>query len=73
MEVLYEDLDEKLLHDRAIDALASEMQVDAIAIRSVYERHYMRLREFASVRDYLPVLVARHTRSALRRRRLAGS
>lgn len=70
MEALYEDVTEQMLHDRAIDALAQELHVDAAEIRDIYERHYLRLRTIARVRDYLPVLVARHTRSALRRLRI---
>ncbi len=70
MEVLDEDVTEQMRHDRAIDALAQELQVDAAEIRGIYERHYLRLRSIARVRDYLPVLVARHTRSALRRLRI---
>ena len=58
---------ERKLHDRAIDALADEMRVDAEEIREVYERQYLRLQSTARVRDYLHVLVARHVRHALRR------
>ena len=60
---------EQRLHDRAIDALADEMHLDAVEIREVYERQYLRLQSMARVRDYLHVLVARHVRSALRRSR----
>ncbi|MGE5088076.1 MAG: DUF3562 domain-containing protein [Candidatus Levyibacteriota bacterium] len=58
---------EQMLHDRAIDELAEELHVDAVEIREVYERQYQRLRSTARIRDYLPVLVARQVRSALRR------
>ncbi|HSQ80968.1 MAG TPA: DUF3562 domain-containing protein [Casimicrobiaceae bacterium] len=58
---------EQLLHDRAIDELAEEMQLDAVEIREIYERQYQRLRSTARIRDYLHVLVTRHVRSALRR------
>lgn len=72
MDALYEDVTEQMLHDRAIDALAQEMHLDTAEIRAIYERHYLHLRGIARVRDYLPVLVARHTRSALRRLRPGG-
>ncbi len=71
MEALDEDVTERMLHDRAIDALAQELQVDTAQIRGIYERHYFRLRDIARIRDYLPVLVARHTRNALRRLRVS--
>ncbi|HEV2219075.1 MAG TPA: DUF3562 domain-containing protein [Casimicrobiaceae bacterium] len=70
MDAHYEDVIEQMLHDRAIDTLAQELHVDTAVIRGIYERHLIRLRSIARVRDYLPVLVARHTRIALRRLRI---
>jgi hypothetical protein len=68
MQLIYESQDEQALHDGAIDALADEMRLGAHEIRPVYESCYLRLRRAARIRDYLPVLVARHTREALRQR-----
>ena len=68
MQVIYENSAEQALHDGAIDALADEMKIDVSEVRAVYEREYVRLRRAARVRDFLPVLVARHTRDVLRQR-----
>ena len=68
MAEIYENSVERAVHDEAIAALANEMSLDLNEIRPVYESHYLRLRPTARVRDYLPVLVARHTRDALRQR-----
>jgi hypothetical protein len=70
MPAIYETPAEQALHSSAIDALAGEMRVGAHEVRSVYEDCYLRLRSSARIRDYLALLVARHTREALRHRSL---
>jgi hypothetical protein len=42
------------------------MHRPADEVRSAYEGVYLRLKSQARVKDFLPVLVARHAREALR-------
>jgi len=50
-----------------LEALAREMQRSTDEVRTIYEGMYRALRTQAHVTDFLPVLVARHAREALRR------
>ena len=66
MVAIYDSEDEAALHDGAITQLASEMHRPADVVRLTYEGVYLRLKSQARVKDFLPVLVARHARDALR-------
>jgi len=65
---IYRSAAEQLLHNEAMAALAAELQRDVSDVQPVYERAYLDLSGRAKVRDYLPLFVARRTRSTLLRR-----
>lgn len=66
MPSIFDSPDEAVLHAEAIDALAAEIGRPVVEIRPVYESVYRRLRTQARITDYLPLLVSRHTRAALK-------
>ena len=65
--VIYDSQIERNQHERAISALADELQRDVLEVQPVYERAYLDLKSEASVKDYLPLFVARRTRILLRK------
>jgi len=67
MTAIYENEHEAALPGGAVEALAREMQRSTDEVRTIYEGMYRALRTQAHVTDFLPVLVARHAREALRR------
>lgn len=67
---IYESRTEQEKHEQAVEALAVELQRDIVEVQDAYERAYLDLRARATVRDYLPLFVARKARETLRARAL---
>ncbi|MBC8007820.1 MAG: DUF3562 domain-containing protein [Prolixibacteraceae bacterium] len=57
---------EKAKHLKAIQRLAGEIGRDVALVKDTYEHELERLQDGARVRDYLPLLTARHTMEILR-------
>jgi hypothetical protein len=66
---IYESQAEQQKHEQAMEALAEEFGSDIYEVQQMYERAYITLKSQATVKDYLPLLVTRHTRALLRERR----
>ena len=56
---------EKAKHLKAIQRLASEIGCDVAIVKSTYEHELERLQRGARVREFLPMLVSRHTMEIL--------
>lgn len=65
----YDSEAEQEQHEQAVGALAEELHCDIAEVQQVYERAYVALKSQATVIDYLPLFVARRTRTLLRERR----
>ncbi len=66
MVSIFADPDEESLHTGLMAALADEIRKPVVEIRPIYESVYLQLKPLARVTDFLPLLVARRTRDALR-------
>jgi hypothetical protein len=66
---IYESQAEQEQHEQAVEALAEELQRDVHEVQQAYERAYIALKSDATVKDYLPLFVARRTRAMLRAQR----
>ena len=56
------------LHQRAISSLAQESNCTIDEVTALYTREFEKLAVDARVRDFLPILAARHVKSSLRER-----
>jgi hypothetical protein len=65
---IYESQAEHDQHEHTMEALARELDRDVDEVQPVYERAFLDLKSDATVKDYLPLLVARRARSLLRGR-----
>ncbi len=63
---LYADDKDRSRHQHNIERLAKEIDYPAQLIEPIYEGLLARLRSSATVQDYLPILVAKGVRNALR-------
>lgn len=63
---LYADAKDRSRHQCNIEQLAQENDYPAQLIEPIYESLLARLRSNATVQDYLPILVAKGVRNALR-------
>jgi hypothetical protein len=66
MNPLYLSPTEEARHLKAIQRLASEVGSDIAAVKAIYETELARLQDGARLRDYLPLLTARHTLDYIR-------
>jgi len=66
MDSIFANTNEESLHTSVMAALAEEISRPVVEIRPIYEDVYLRLRPLARITDFLPLLVARHTRDMLR-------
>ena len=66
---IYESQAEQEQHEQAMEALAEEFDREVHEVQEVYERAYIELKSQATIKDYLPLFVARHTRALLRERK----
>jgi hypothetical protein len=66
MDEIYGGTQERALHARAMQELAEELKLPLEEIRPVYEYHLAQLCGSARVRNFLPVLVIRRVRRAVR-------
>jgi hypothetical protein len=66
MRMSHEDQEQQALHDNAVVALATELDMPVKDVRRVYDDHFSRLRSQATVQDYLVLLVSRRVRDELR-------
>jgi hypothetical protein len=66
MDSIFADANEESLHTSVMAALAEEISRPVIEVRPIYEHVYLRLRPLARITDFLPLLVARHTRDMLK-------
>lgn len=60
---------ERTKHDSAIASLAAQTGIDVGEVSRVYETVLSRLTRGAHLREFMPLLAARHTRETLRRDR----
>ena len=65
---IYDSPTEQEKHEQAVEALAEEFHRHILEVQEVYERAYIELKSQATVKDFLPVFVARHARAVLRQR-----
>ena len=65
---IYESQAEREQHEQAMEALAQEFHREVQEVQQVYERAYIELKSQATIKDYLPLFVARHARALLRER-----
>ena len=65
---IYDSRAEQEKHEQAVAALAAEFRRHIFEVQEVYERAYVELKSRATVKDFLPVFVARHARAVLRQR-----
>lgn len=65
---IYDSRAEQQKHEQAVEALAEEFHRHVVEVQGVYERAYIELKSRATVKDFLPVFVARHARAVLRQR-----
>jgi len=63
---LYVDAKDRSRHQHNIEQLAQENDYPAQLIEPIYEQLLARLRSNATVQDYLPILVAKGVRNALK-------
>jgi uncharacterized protein YqgQ len=63
---LYETEFEKRQHLSAIHVLSRELGISESSIQQLYENELKEIREYARVRDFLPVLVIRRIKGRLR-------
>jgi len=70
MDKLYDNTAEADAHADAIESLIAEMHLPSDVVRGAYERELTRLKPAARVKDYLLLFTVRHTREALRRRKV---
>ncbi len=63
---LYADAKDRSRHQYNIEQLAQEIDYPAQLIEPIYENLLARLRSNATVQDYLPILVAKGVRNALK-------
>lgn len=63
---LYADAKDRSRHQHTIEQLAQEIDYPARLIEPIYENLLARLRANATVQDYLPILVAKGVRNALK-------
>jgi len=63
---------ESARHQSTIEALVRETRTEPAHVRRLYDEALARLEPDAKVRGYLPVLVGRNVRSALREARKAS-
>ncbi|MES2830801.1 MAG: DUF3562 domain-containing protein [Pseudomonadota bacterium] len=62
----YADAKDRSRHQHNIEQLAQEIDYPAQLIEPIYENLLARLRSNATVQDYLPILVAKGVRNALK-------
>lgn len=62
---LYEDEVEEKLHRNAIQALVRETGMPAEAVSSLYESVFARLKHYAKIKEFLPILVSREVKDIL--------
>jgi hypothetical protein len=65
---IYASEAEQEQHEQAVEAIAEEFHCNIEEVQQVYERAYVALKSQASITDYLPLFVARRTRTLLRER-----
>jgi hypothetical protein len=63
---LYLSPTEEARHMKAIQRLAGDVGSDIAVVKAIYEAELARLQEGARLRDYLPLLTARHTLDYIR-------
>ena len=73
MVSIFADPDEETLHSGVMAALADEIRRPIVEIRPIYEDVYLQLKPLARITDFLPLLVARRTRDALKLAAGAGA
>lgn len=63
---LYADASDRLSHAHNIERLAQEIDYPVQVIEPIYEETLARLKTNARIHDYLPILVAKGVRQALK-------
>ncbi len=64
--VLYADANERSRHQHTMAQLAEETDWPLQMIEPIYEQTLARLKTSATIQDYLPILVAKGVKSALK-------
>jgi hypothetical protein len=65
-QTLYADANDRQRHAHNIERLAQEVNYPVQVIETLYEETLARLKTSATIHDYLPILVAKGVRQALK-------
>jgi len=64
----YDNNDDEAVHLLAIESIAREVQRPIDLVKNVYDRELARLKDEATIKDYLLVLTSRRTRESFLQR-----
>jgi hypothetical protein len=68
-----EDEVEKKRHAHAIQTLARDMGIPVEEVNQLYEQELEKLKEYARVKDFLPLIVSRRVKDLLKGKKLSAT